>query len=325
MSKDGVRRASYPGASPTPPPSALPARRHSLASSGRFSASYAPSSGGDNLKRERAASAPALHLPTQGNPPPSLTPSRVARTPKNLSKEQAITGLFYKAITALQSGARTAASLLNPRLSSTQGFSAAGVAGGGISLLAYSYMVISNFAKTVEAFRTGQHKVGATHLTLSIGSGSAAVSALNSTMKATQQLWKVGGGFLTTAAGAAMVGIGSVIAVAFESLAIRNLMKAEDDLKASFVDQAQPTSEESIELAKIQDQKRYATLKLVGAIAFGALQMALALGTGGISVGVMLAITLGYMAFTYTAETLYIYQQQAKEALNNTEIQLAPT
>jgi hypothetical protein len=68
-------------------------------------------------------------------------------------------------------------------------------------------------------------------------------------------------------------------------------------------------------LKEINHQKLVTIGKIVGAVAIGALQIALAIGTGGVSVGIMLAITGGYLLASYLVD-----MASTKESKKNLEV-----
>jgi len=69
------------------------------------------------------------------------------------------------------------------------------------------------------------------------------------------------------------------------------------------------------QLASNNQQRNLAILKAVGNLLFGALQIGLALGTGGISIGISLAVNLGILGVAYIAEVVVARKQEQVAAL----------
>lgn len=269
--------------------------------------------------------------------PSTSSKSFTAKVSTKTSSSAASFLLFHRSLTWVQTEARKALSLLSTAVKSAPAFLYAGVAGGGLAVLTFSYVAATTFKEGVQILLSPQGKASDAALKISgsLGAGISAVGALDATFKAITVLWKhVNLSFLGHLGGVICAGIGPFVAASLDFVGIMRLNSAGKKLAAEIAAiknyEEHPTEELSrltkqeraqklevleLDLRINKRDQRVKALKIIGSLAFAAVQVALALGTGGLSIGVMAAIGAAYLLVSYGIEWLHTRKAQEEEAL----------
>ena len=261
------------------------------------------------------------------------------------STDAAVMQIFIRATTWIQAGAQKATSLLSTTTGTSSAFQFAGLAGCGLAALTFSYVTVRAFADGVKLLLAGKMSEGGLKLFGASGAGASALSALDATFKVIQHFWtQVNLAFLGTVGGALCAGIGPIVVATVDAIALMKLSKsgkeifADIQLLESFPkEKASLSKEEKIKYEALlnltpderanklamlkldlninQRDKYIKTMKILGSVAFAALQVTLAIVTGGMSLGVMMAFTVTYLAVSYSIEWFCANKAKAEEAV----------
>lgn len=254
----------------------------------------------ESSKTKEAASlltSPKDSETTEKASPHKWSTSFLPTSPMGKAKHQIAT----RAATWLQAGARRAMSLMKDAAVGTSGFKMAGGVLSGLGVLAYAYMTVSSFAEAARCLHKKLYSAAAKALAGGLGAAAALLFAVQNAFVALKEVSiNIGSAFLGTVGGAICAGLGPFIAGVLEGVKLKEMSQ-----QRKVIEEGIKTGTHTKEQLEAHDrQMKLATMKLIGNILFAALQVGLAIGTGGISVGITLAISVAWLGAAYLAEII---------------------
>lgn len=228
-----------------------------------------------------------------------------------------------RSLTWIQAGSRrTAAIVGSGAVRASEALKKAGVVGSFVAFGTFSIVALGNFTEAIQILREGgpgKISNAAKKVAMGLGASAAAIGNLATGLASISKIVIIPAGTLVgSIATSVCFGIGPFISAALDLVQLRGLrakaaiiqqelseLKNQQD-KPAVGDELSSLTEtirkKEMELDDNHRQQRVTGLKIAGAAFYGAMQVALAFGTAGMSVGVMLAISVGTLALTSLVE-----------------------
>jgi hypothetical protein len=185
------------------------------------------------------------------------------------------------------------------------------VAGGWLSFSIFSYLAFAHFGAGIRSLYKKDFTGAAQSIAVSLGASGGALANLAVACAALAKLGaKVATIALGTVGSLVCAGLGPAVALMLSAIELKKLHAA---LKEPMSD-----TKRQVHINK----QRLETLKILGALLITGLQISLILGTGGISVGIMVAISVGYLAITTILEWVNLKKEKAVQCLEATAMNM---